>query len=121
MALTDIVCRREAGVARVEGVMHRWVWHSPAGFDWGCEGGGPADLALNILFEVTGDRDFAARHHQDSKREHVAQLPQAGGVIEEAVIGEWIAKRLRERELKLKRNRAGQRRSRLRSSGRDSE
>ena len=119
MALTDIVCRREAGVARVAGVTHHWVWHSPTGFDWGCEGSGPADLALNILFAVTGDRDFAARHHHDFKREHVAQLPQAGGVIEEAVIGDWIAKRLRERELKLKRNRALQRRSRIGSSARD--
>ncbi len=108
-------------MARVEGVTHRWVWHSPTGFDGGYEGSGTADLALNILYEVTGDRDFAARHHQDFKRKHVAQLPQAGGVIEEAVIGDWIAKRLRERELKFKRNRAGQRRSRLRSWGRDSE
>ena len=31
----DIVCRREAGRAVVEGVPHAWVWHSPAGFEWG--------------------------------------------------------------------------------------
>ena len=37
----DIVCRREAGWAVVEGVPHEWVWHSTAGFEWGYGGSGP--------------------------------------------------------------------------------
>ena len=97
MAVSDIVCRREAGVVRVEGVTHKWVWHSPSGFEWGYGGSGPADLALNILYEATGERDFAARNHLDFKRDHVASLPQEGGVIEAATIREWIAKRQRDR------------------------
>ena len=35
MGVSDIARRREAGLVRVEGVTHRWVWHSPAGFEWG--------------------------------------------------------------------------------------
>ena len=35
MGVSDIVCRREAGLVRVEGVVQTWVWHSPAGFEWG--------------------------------------------------------------------------------------
>ncbi len=93
MAVSDIVCRREAGVVRVEGVSHSWVWHSPSGFEWGYGGSGPADLALNILLEATGERDFAAEHHQAFKRAFVAPLPFDGGRIEAARISEWIAER----------------------------
>ena len=97
MAVSDIVCRREAGVVRVEGVTHRWVWHSPAGFEWGYGCSGPAELAFNILLEMTGERDFAAEHHQDFKRAFVAPMPFAGGRIESAKISEWIAERRADR------------------------
>ncbi|MFB0523952.1 MAG: DUF6166 domain-containing protein [Phycisphaerae bacterium] len=30
---------------------HALVWHSPDGFNWGYGGSGPADLALNILYD----------------------------------------------------------------------
>ena len=98
MAVRDIVCRREAGVVRVEGVTQTWVWHSPAGFEWGYGGSGPADLALNILLEATGDRDFAAEHHQAFKWTFVAPMPFDGGKIEAAKISEWIAERRPDRE-----------------------
>ena len=65
MKFEDVVCRREAGSAVVEGVQQEWAWHNSVGFEWGNGGSGPAYLALNILLEATGDRDFAARHHQD--------------------------------------------------------
>lgn len=51
MQLHDVICRREAGSAIVEGISQEWV--SPSGFEWGCDGSGPADLALNILFKAT--------------------------------------------------------------------
>ena len=75
MSCCDIVCRREAGRAVIEGVPHEWVWHSPTGFEWVYGGSGPADLALNILLAATGDRDFAAQHHQSFKWRFVASLP----------------------------------------------
>ena len=97
IAVSDIVCRREAGVVRVEGVTHRWVWHSPAGFEWGYGGSGPAELALNILLEATGEGDFAAEHHQAFKWAFMARMPFAGGKIEAARISEWIAECRRDR------------------------
>ena len=90
MGVSDIARRREAGLVRVEDAAQAWAWHSPAGFEWGFGGSGPAELALNILLQATGDRDFAAQHHQAFKREFVAPLPFDGGVIESAKISEWI-------------------------------
>ncbi len=77
-------------MVRVEGAAQTWAWHSPAGFEWGCGGSGPAELALNILLAATGERDFAAEHHQAFKRAFVARIPFAGGKIEAARISEWI-------------------------------
>ena len=93
MKFEDVVCRREAGSAVVESVQQEWGWHNSAGFEWGNGGSGPAYLALNILLAATGDRDFAARHHQDFKWRYVAKLPFDGGVIPAAEIREWVAER----------------------------
>jgi hypothetical protein len=49
--------------------------HSPDGFNWGYSGSGPAQLALAILLEVTGDRSIALRNYQEFKRDHVATWP----------------------------------------------
>ena len=93
MNLNDVVCRRVAGMAMVEGVRREWVWHSPDGFEWGYGGSGPADLALNILLTATGDRDFSAKHHQAFKWQFVAKLPPEGGVIDANDIAVWIKER----------------------------
>lgn len=44
---------RVAGEDR-EPLRQRIVYHSPTGFEWGYAGSGPADLALNILADVSG-------------------------------------------------------------------
>ena len=88
MTCCDIVCRRESGRAVVEGVPHEW--HSPTGFEWGYGGSGPADLVLNILLAASGDRDFAAQHHQAFKWRFVADLPREGGIIRGSDAVEWI-------------------------------
>ncbi len=49
--------------------------HSPDGFAWGYAGSGPAQLALAILLDRTGDPARAARHYQAFKREVVARWP----------------------------------------------
>lgn len=46
--------------------------HSPTGFAWGYSGSGPAQLALALLTDATGDEELALRHYQDFKREVVA-------------------------------------------------
>lgn len=48
--------------------------HSPNGFNWGYSGSGPAQLALALLLDVTGDKDLAERHYQAFKREVIAAL-----------------------------------------------
>jgi hypothetical protein len=87
-----IVCRWNGGPV-VEGVKHVWKYHSPTGFAWGYGGSGPADLALNILLMVTGNRDVAFRYHQDFKWEFIAPLPEEGGEINVEDVKEWLRKR----------------------------
>lgn len=49
----------------------RIVNHSPTGFNWGYFGSGPAQLALGILLDVTGEPETAERHHQEFKFEFI--------------------------------------------------
>ena len=49
--------------------------HSPTGFEWGYGGSGPAQLALALLADHTGDAEEAVTLHQDFKRLVVARLP----------------------------------------------
>ena len=46
--------------------------HSPTGFAWGYGGSGPAQLALALLTDATGDEDLALRHYQELRRQFVA-------------------------------------------------
>lgn len=48
--------------------------HSPDGFNWGYGGSGPAQLALAMLYEATGDVDFALCMHQDVQFSLVVKL-----------------------------------------------
>ena len=47
--------RQKVGIRHANGnvtfLKHRIVLHSPTGFGWGYGGSGPADLALNMLFD----------------------------------------------------------------------
>jgi len=65
--------------------------HSPNGFNWGYEGSGPAQTALAILLDVTGDENIAVIFHQQFKREFVARWG-AYWVITEGEIETWLSK-----------------------------
>ena len=54
----------------------RLINHSPCGFEWGYEGSGPAQLALAILLDFSGDEEIAVKHHQAFKRQVIGQLPR---------------------------------------------
>jgi hypothetical protein len=69
-----IIERTEGGV--VSNVPQDIIYHSPDGFEYGYGGSGPADLALNILFAVTKDKDFAMKYHQQFKEMFIATLKQ---------------------------------------------
>jgi Family of unknown function (DUF6166) len=50
--------------------------HSPNGFEWGYGGSGPAQLALALLADWSGNSRFALKHYQDLKFKLVAGLPR---------------------------------------------
>lgn len=83
---------RDGFNAEVIGVDQHEVVHSPAGFEWGYNGSGPADLAYNILLMFTS-RKVAYTLHQDYKREVIANIPYEGGEISELDVQTWLNKR----------------------------
>jgi hypothetical protein len=64
--------------------------HSPTGFGWGYGGSGPAQLALALLIEATGDQDLAVRYHQDFKWRYVGGWGTSWS-ISQAEICQFIA------------------------------
>jgi hypothetical protein len=67
------------------------LWnHSPTGFEWGYGGSGPAQLALAILADHTGDDDEAVTLHQDFNRLVVAQLPFRRWEITGVQLESWL-------------------------------
>lgn len=85
-------------------------FHSPAGFSWGYEGSGPADLALAILVDHLHERapqggwragaafsrwtvgSAAFRHHQSFKRAVVAQWDDVWELTDEQIAA-WLSTR----------------------------
>lgn len=65
--------------------------HSPDGFSWGFHGSGPAQLALALLLDVTGDPVVAEHWHQRFKADVVAEWPQDGDwMITSERIERWL-------------------------------
>lgn len=64
--------------------------HSPNGFEWGYGGSGPAQLALALLLDVTGDSEQAEDQYQDFKRQFVANWGDEWEITE-AQIRDWLA------------------------------
>jgi hypothetical protein len=87
----EIILRRVKGYATAN-VPHAIVLHS-TGFEWGYGGSGPADLALNILYAVTGNKELAMRHYQQFKWDFIAKVPTEGGVIKREDIINWLRQR----------------------------
>jgi len=85
----DIILQNIDGYATAN-VPHAIVKHSPTGFAWGYGGSGPADLALNILYAVTGSRELAMQHYQQFKWDFIAPMPKQGGTIRRDDILAWL-------------------------------
>lgn len=67
------------------------VNHSPNGFNWGYGGSGPAQCALGILLDMTGDETVATRWYQTFKSEVIAQIPTDKKMqMSETKIREWL-------------------------------
>lgn len=70
------------------------LWnHSPDGFQWGYGGSGPAQLALALLLDATGDSELAVRLHQLFKWVFVAKWGDQWEITTEE-IKDWIQKRV---------------------------
>ena len=63
--------------------------HSPDGFNWGYNGSGAAQLALGILYEVTGDAALARSYYQMFKWDHVSRWGERWETAEREV-REWL-------------------------------
>ena len=117
LADVGLVCRRLADGRLACNVPHVVVYHSPTGFECGYAGGGPAELALNVLhalmphrvaprgrergLTVIGDvlvSDEAFRLHQQFKVDFIAPMDVDGGFVPIEDINAWIATKLIEAE-----------------------
>ncbi|WPX08199.1 DUF6166 domain-containing protein [Anaerocellum danielii] len=89
----DIICRRTEHGPEVN-IPHRYVKHSPTGFEWGYAGSGPADLALNALAMYIG-REKAEKNglYQEFKHEFIETMPYEGGVIKREQVLAWLRKK----------------------------
>jgi len=67
--------------------------HSPDGFEWGYHGSGPAQLALALLADATGDDELALRYYQDFKRKVIAAIDQDTWTIHQAKILHWVERK----------------------------
>ena len=63
--------------------------HSPDGFQWGYGGSGPAQLALALLLDVTGDPGMAQAHYQDFKFYMVASWGEEWSITSMDIL-EWL-------------------------------
>ena len=95
---------------------HQVYYHSPAGFDWGYGGSGPAELALNLLLDALEPAEIACtrckgkgryrgercyecrglgiadaiwRAHHDFKWHFIAGLPEVRWSLERADVVDW--------------------------------
>ena len=66
--------------------------HSPTVHEWGYSGSGPAQLALALLVDFTGNDGYAQALHQQFKLDVIAQLPiEEAWVITGEYLETWVA------------------------------
>lgn len=71
--------------------------HSPAGFNWGYEGSGAAQLALALCADATGDDERTSDLYQRFKRAVVAKLPADGWTLTADTVRDALDQLERER------------------------
>lgn len=92
---TTVLAVEEFEGRRHEKPLKHFARHSPAGFEWGYPGSGPADLALALCADAMGAIEPAFAVYQDFKWQVVALLPFSGWTIEQQAVLDVIA-RIRE-------------------------
>ena len=69
--------------------------HSPTGFEWNYKGSGPAQLALALLLDATGNDVFALDNYQHFKDDVVSQWPAEGFACSVGDVLRWASDRAR--------------------------
>ncbi len=69
----------------------RSIYNHSSEFNWGYGGSGPAQLALAILYDVTGDKELSVRLHQEFKWQVVAGWGDKWEISSEE-IEQWVKK-----------------------------
>lgn len=85
----EVMLMRGIDGAPMTNIAHKLLMHSPSGYEWGFNGKGPADLALNILLQFAR-ADVAIRLHQQFKQDFLVKLPKDGGKINGLAITKWV-------------------------------
>jgi hypothetical protein len=67
------------------------LWKHSAEFEWSYGGSGPAQLALALLADATGQDRLAVSLHQDFKFRFVGHLPREGFEMTAEEIEKWAA------------------------------
>lgn len=67
--------------------------HSPDGFEFGYGGSGPAQAALAILADFTGDDQLALQEYQSFKRAFIEPIQGDSAEIRGEAIREWLGAR----------------------------
>lgn len=63
--------------------------HSPDGFQWGYGGSGPAQLALALVLDATGDKNRAQMVYQDFKEAFVALWGDQWQITQAEIVA-WV-------------------------------
>lgn len=75
------------------------IWnHSPTGFEWGYGGSGPAQLALALLFDATGNRLDSVAFHQQFKWGFVCKWGATWKITSEEIEA-WVEQQRKENNL----------------------
>lgn len=64
-------------------------------FEFGYFGSGPSQLALAILYDVTGNKDTSLLYCQDFKQDYIAQFDQNGFILLESQVRLWLEEHLK--------------------------
>jgi Family of unknown function (DUF6166) len=75
--------------------------HSPTGFEWSYAGSGPAQTALAILADATGDDRLAVALHQNFKFQFVSRFPRAGFEMTAEQIQRWAEEEAKKLDLSV--------------------
>jgi hypothetical protein len=76
------------------------LWnHSPTGLEWSYAGSGPAQTALALLADATGDDRLAVALHQDFKFKFVSRFPREGFELAVEEVQRWAEEEAKKLDL----------------------